>query len=219
MRGKRQKKNADLSRERVLEVAVSLLDREGLSGFSMRRLGAELEADPMAVYYYFPNKGALLDGVLERILARVVLPEDVRIAWPEQIRMVMRELRRVLRNHAHVVPLLIARPLWTPASLQIGDMLARLLLEAGFTEDQAADAILSLSSYLVGHLLAEQEPTDRTTISEQEARAHLMQSAIEKYPAFQHVFTRSQGYSIERRFERGLELLLQGLLSQERGRS
>ncbi|MCQ6556550.1 TetR/AcrR family transcriptional regulator C-terminal domain-containing protein [Streptomyces sp. C10-9-1] len=54
-----------LSRERVLGTALELVDREGLSALSMRRLGAELGVEAMALYRYAEGKEGLLDGLVE----------------------------------------------------------------------------------------------------------------------------------------------------------
>ena len=56
-----------LSRERVLAAALELVDREGLSALSMRRVGAELGVEAMALYRYAPSKDALLDGLVEAL--------------------------------------------------------------------------------------------------------------------------------------------------------
>ena len=51
-----------LSRAYIVSKALALIDRDGLEKFSMRRLGADLEVDPMAVYHYFPTKADLFDA-------------------------------------------------------------------------------------------------------------------------------------------------------------
>src|SRR5258706_15861472 len=56
-----------LSRERVLATALEVVDREGLSALSMRRLGAELGVEAMALYRYADSKDALLDGLVEAL--------------------------------------------------------------------------------------------------------------------------------------------------------
>ncbi|MEU3947974.1 TetR family transcriptional regulator [Streptomyces sp. NPDC029526] len=56
-----------LSRERVLAAALALVDEEGLSALSMRRLGAELGVEAMALYRYAASKDALLDGLVEAL--------------------------------------------------------------------------------------------------------------------------------------------------------
>ena len=61
---------AGLSRGQVLDAALDLVDRDGVAALSMRRLGAELGVEAMTVYHYLPNKDALLDGIVERVMAQ-----------------------------------------------------------------------------------------------------------------------------------------------------
>src|SRR5205814_3351924 len=65
--GIQMNKHADptvpLSRERILGAALDVIDREGLSALSMRRLAQELDVWPMSVYRYFQDKDALLDAM------------------------------------------------------------------------------------------------------------------------------------------------------------
>ena len=64
-----------LTRQRVLEAALSLIDREGLDGFSMRKLGAILGVEAMALYNHVENKRALFDGVIELLIVQSTYPE------------------------------------------------------------------------------------------------------------------------------------------------
>lgn len=50
-------------------VALELLDRVGLPDLTMRRLAAELDVQPSALYWHFESKQVLLGAVAERILA------------------------------------------------------------------------------------------------------------------------------------------------------
>lgn len=52
-----------LSRERIVAAALELIDDEGLDALTMRALGQRLGVEAMALYYYFPNKAALLEAV------------------------------------------------------------------------------------------------------------------------------------------------------------
>ena len=54
-----------LDRRTILEAAVRFVDSEGLDALSMRKLGAELGVEAMSLYNHVPNKGALLDGMVE----------------------------------------------------------------------------------------------------------------------------------------------------------
>ena len=57
-----------LSRDLVLETAVSLADHEGLGALSMRRLGQELGVEAMSLYHHVANKEALLDGMVDAVV-------------------------------------------------------------------------------------------------------------------------------------------------------
>ncbi|MFD0428862.1 TetR/AcrR family transcriptional regulator [Streptomyces zhihengii] len=107
-----------LSRERVLAAALEVVDREGLSALSMRRLGAELGVEAMALYRYAPSKDALLDGLVEALYTEI---GEVLAADAEQRGGPRAELRgtavatyRVALAHPHVVPLLATRILSVP---------------------------------------------------------------------------------------------------------
>ncbi|MEJ2578923.1 MAG: TetR/AcrR family transcriptional regulator [Kineosporiaceae bacterium] len=66
-----------LSRSRVLAAAVALADAEGVEALTMRRLAVALDVRAMSLYHYLPAKQALLDGVVETVLAETVLGDPV----------------------------------------------------------------------------------------------------------------------------------------------
>lgn len=59
------------TREAILTSALAIIDRDGVEGLSMRRLGKALGRDPMILYRHAPNKAALLDGVAEIVLGQL----------------------------------------------------------------------------------------------------------------------------------------------------
>jgi AcrR family transcriptional regulator len=63
-----------LSRERILQVALAIAEREGIESLSMRRLAQELDVWPMSVYRYFQDKDALLDAMAAGAAAGVTRP-------------------------------------------------------------------------------------------------------------------------------------------------
>jgi TetR/AcrR family tetracycline transcriptional repressor len=64
-----------LSAERIMDAAAARIDRDGLEAFSMRGLAQDLGVEAMSLYHWFPSKGHLLDGLLDRFVGRVVVPE------------------------------------------------------------------------------------------------------------------------------------------------
>ena len=69
-----------LDRERIVAAALDFIDANGLPGLTMRRLGAQLGVEAMALYRYVPSKEELLDAVVESLVAQVRDDEVVRAA-------------------------------------------------------------------------------------------------------------------------------------------
>lgn len=74
-----------LSVERIVDAACRIVERDGLGALSMRRLGAELGADPMAVYHHVADKRALLALVTARMIGAMA-PLDPAAAWDIRVR-------------------------------------------------------------------------------------------------------------------------------------
>src|SRR5262245_55293692 len=68
-----------LDRDRIVDAAIALADRDGLDSLSMRRLGQELGAGATSLYWHVRSKDELLDLVLDRIIGEVMteVPTDV----------------------------------------------------------------------------------------------------------------------------------------------
>jgi TetR/AcrR family transcriptional regulator, tetracycline repressor protein len=94
-----------LSRDRIIEVALALSQREGIESLSMRRIAAELGTGAMSLYNHVPDKAALLRGLADRVLADVDMPEDA--PWREVAEAWATSLRATLLAHHHVVAIVI----------------------------------------------------------------------------------------------------------------
>ena len=75
-----------LSRDAILDRALAVADTEGLDAVSVRRLARELGVTPMALYWHFEGKEALLHALGDRLLSGLDLAVDQRAGWPEQLR-------------------------------------------------------------------------------------------------------------------------------------
>ena len=141
-----------LSRERIVNTALALVDAEGLDALTMRCLGAELGMDPMAVYHYLPNKAALLDGVVEAVMSEIDLSVDDPSARPEE-RLVRaaREYAAVLVRHRNALPLLLVRGPATPEGLTPVEFLVGVLRSGGVPAERAVAAMHILTSAVRGY--------------------------------------------------------------------
>ena len=77
-----------LTRERIIEAALSVMDREGLEAVTMRRIGRELGVEAMSLYGHDANhvtgKEDILDGICERVGPQVELVEGELRVRPER---------------------------------------------------------------------------------------------------------------------------------------
>ncbi len=74
-------------KERIIELALSLLERRGFGGFSYRHLSEALGIKPAAVHYHFPSKadlGVALAADLRRGFEKWAAQTDARLASPRE---------------------------------------------------------------------------------------------------------------------------------------
>src|SRR3954447_23313014 len=68
---------APLTRERIIETALHLIDGQGLGRLTMRRLGDLLKVEAMAIYHHLPHgKEQLLEQLTAHVAAHPVPPGD-----------------------------------------------------------------------------------------------------------------------------------------------
>ena len=139
-----------LSRLRIAQAALAIVDRDGLEALSMRRLGAELGVEGMAIYRHFPNKAAVLAGVVEVLLAELVIPPPSDVPWQTVFRGVSRAYRALLLRHPHAIPLLAALPLSDPAAARASGAVMALLRDAGFDAQSALKTLATITSFVIG---------------------------------------------------------------------
>lgn len=203
-----------LNRDRILRAALAVIDRDGLDAFSMRRLGTELGVDPMAVYRHLPNKGAVLDGIVELIWSRGIDLDATERApdWRVAIAVAMRSVRAELLRHPNAVALLATHPLASTEEQYL--FLERLLERLEFDGLPAGADLLALlnvlAMYTLGHLTAEvEEPAGRAGGEFEPAQ---LADLAAVYPRLVSLFGSPMGanYDPDWQYERGLAAILTG---------
>ena len=123
----------------------------------MRRLGQALGVEAMSLYKHVANKDAILDGLLERVLAEVQLPQPAA-DWEAELRRSALSLHDALARHPWACRLVMA-PASSPNALEARiryiEALLRTLREAGFTPTEAYHAYHALDSHAVGFTMWE----------------------------------------------------------------
>lgn len=154
---------ARLSRAAIIDAALSLVDLKGPAGLSMRALGAKLGVEAMSLYRHVHGKEDLLEGVVDELTAELVVVMEREAAghWQTFLQNVAHAVRDIAVAHPRAFPLIATRHPAAPwlrpplRSIEAVDIFLRVLLQHGFTDEQAVGAYRGFSSFLIGQLLLE----------------------------------------------------------------
>lgn len=146
-----------LSTERVLVAAVELADREGPEALTVRRLADDLEVHATSLYNHVPSKEAILDGVVERLLAEADLPDDVE-AWQDWVRSMAAAMRGLARAHPGAFLVLTRRAADNPAAFRFSELGLAAFERGGFGLRQSVSAVQAVSLAVLGLALNECPP-------------------------------------------------------------
>jgi AcrR family transcriptional regulator len=128
-----------LSRDVILDRALAVADAEGIDAVSVRRLARELGVTPMALYWHFDDKNALLHALGDRLLGGLDLTLDERVPWLQQLRAIVVSLTAVLRAHPSAAALIGSLPdTASENALRAIEAALDILRRAGFSPEEAA---------------------------------------------------------------------------------
>ena len=209
---KRTSAGGGLTAERIRDEALRLIDAEGLEAFSTRRLGAALGCEAMAIYWYYPSKDALLDAVVEALIARLPVEPSTPGDWIDAFRKLAHGYRRLAHRHPNAFALLATRRFATEGTYRFLDGLFEMARHAGLDDRQTARFYRLVSSFCSGvalNELAGLRDVERVASSpELEAEAL---AAREAFPRLASVSSWLEPSHFEDVFDFGLELLLEAL--------
>lgn len=145
-----------LTREEIVERALQIGDREGLDAVSVRRLASELGVTSMALYRHVKDKNDLFSAMLDAVMADVDLTAGIAptMPWQDQVRRLLRNGAELLTERPVILPLQIAYqgPL-TPNIVSPLEGLLSILLDAGFSSEDAVSLARAITILLAGLLL------------------------------------------------------------------
>jgi AcrR family transcriptional regulator len=147
-------RQALISREAILDETLALADERGLAGVSMRAVGPRLGVTAMSLYHHVGDKDGLLDGLVERLLAELPLP-DPSLPGEERLRALADSQRETAARHPAAFPLLLGRPVVTPAALAVREVVYEALTDAGVPEALVPRAERLLSTFVIGFAASE----------------------------------------------------------------
>lgn len=192
-----------LSREQIVAAAMELIDADGLTEFTTRKLAAALGVRGPSLYNYFATKDEILDAVANQVTEKVDISTLGRTYWADGLREWARSFRAALLQHPNIVPFLAQGPGRRPASLAMADAVFGALVDAGWPPGRATRIGALMRYYVTGSALGSFAlgfPADPALYAER--YPHLGQA---------HLLTEYQPQVDDGAFELGLTALLDGL--------
>ncbi len=138
------------SREEFIEAAITYADDYGIDALTLRALGSALGMSSTALYRYFPDKGALVVGMRERLLS-AALSGPTTVKGPcEALRAMALAYRAAARRHPCLSQIMSAPALEGDVSLAVPTSVGDLLGALGLRGSEVAMAYRQLESFTVG---------------------------------------------------------------------
>lgn len=149
-RAQRTERRADaLSKERIVEAAIGILDTEGEKALTFRALSARLATGAGAIYWHVANKDELLAAATEDVVTRVLAGITPGADPSEGIRALALGVFDAIDAHPWVGTQLSREP-WGPALLQVFEGFGGRVQELGVARDAQFDAASALLNYVLG---------------------------------------------------------------------
>lgn len=204
-----------LTRERVVDAALHVMDTEGLEAVSMRRLAREVGVEAMSLYNHVRDKDDLIESICVRVMQEFRFA-DPDLPWIERAAFAAREWRRVLKRHPNVITLFSGRrePMSDIDALRPMEHALGILREAGLSDRDAVRMFNVLGGYIMGFVLMEvgQMFTAGTMDVDAPDPAALSRMLPPDMPHLAASIPHLLGCDPDDQFELGLEILLRGVL-------
>ena len=196
-----------IEKSQIVQIALDILNRDGLEGVTLRRLANELKIKAASIYWHIPNKSELLDEMANAILDKRFNALDIendKREWDEWLNTLAHELRAamlVYQDGARVVA--GTHPDINQVLLKLWDLTIRVLHNAGFSYGMAATITVTVINFTFGSVIEEQSsqlPESGPKIQ----RANLplvLKSALEEW----------QNENNDKRFDTAVRIIINGV--------
>ncbi|TDC80760.1 TetR family transcriptional regulator [Micromonospora sp. KC606] len=190
----------------IAHAALTVLDREGAVGLSMRTVAAELGVSTMALYKYVTGRQHLERLVVELVLDPVEAEVPPAAPWADRVTLLVLRLRDAASAHPPAIPLLLAHRQTATRSLQWMESMLAALTDAGFTGRKRVVAQRTVVNYLIGAV--QTEYLAALAAAGTEAMAAL---PTDSFPHLASTARAARTVSPADEFRQGLAIVLDGL--------
>lgn len=197
-----------VTRDRIIDAALKIIDEQGNVGFVMRDIARELGVRPSALYNHVSSRDDIIHGIRERVGERISYGTLHDLPWDEALARWAHRYRDAFVAHPPTIALLAVMPIQDGVGIAAAyEELVTLLVRAGWGRDEVLDVVVALESFILGSALDAAAPADMLDPGERDDAPEFTAA----YRARQQVLDRTGAAPADLAFEHGLRLLLHGL--------
>ncbi|MFY7066615.1 TetR/AcrR family transcriptional regulator [Nocardiopsis changdeensis] len=209
-----------LTRERIVDEAIAVIEADGLPALSMRRLAERLDVAPGTLYTYVANRTALETLILDAVVARDALPHEQPGPWWHQLEEWARRDLAAFRERPWILDLRRSARGVGPALITWLDSALRVFDGTGLPEQVKLDIIEALDAYVCGAATSDAQSGEDERVAAPELAAEVGE-AYSGALALQRAVEGGALTSHEGQFEFGLRCLITGFraIAEEHGKA
>jgi AcrR family transcriptional regulator len=211
-----------LSRDRIIEASVAILDGSGEDGLTFRALSERLATGPGAIYWHVPNKGELLTAACDAIIARTLKGPPVGATPQAVIRTLALDMFDAIDAHPWVGSALTRAPGQLPM-VRILECIGRQVSALGVPDEEQWATVGALLNYILG-VGAQNAANGRLGRTRGIDRSDFLDAVATTWSQLDpdaYAFTRSmaahlRGHDDRNDFLAGIDLILSGIEASRR---
>ena len=217
-----QRREESLSRDRIIEASIALLDHSGEDGLTFRTLSERLATGPGAIYWHIANKSELLTAACDAIVARAMNAPLVRATPEATIRDLALDMFDAIDAHPWVGSALTRAPGQSPM-VRILERIGQQVRALGVPDEEQWATVGALLNYILGVAgqnaangqLARARGVERSDFLDAVATAW-SQLDPNEYPFTRSVAGQVRAHDDRVDFLAGIDLILSGIGSPRR---
>lgn len=205
-----------LTRDRIIDASIQLLDAGGESGLTFRALALKLETGHGAIQWHIANKGELLIAATVGALTQALQGPAAGTLPRQAVHAVALGVFDAIDAHPWLGPQLFAVP-WQPAMVQLWEHIGRPLEDLGVPEGALFTAVSTLVSYIIG--VGSQNATNTQTVAGNSSRDDFLDAVAARWenldpathPFVRRVASQLRAHDDRQEFLAGIDIILNGL--------
>jgi AcrR family transcriptional regulator len=205
-----------LTRGRVIDAALRIMDEEGLEAVTMRRVAREVGVEAMSLYNHVKDKDDLLQGIRLAVFREFAHPDLDPDDPFGNGRRVARAWRDLLKRHPQVLELLADShdPPSSPDALRPMDTALSVLDTMGVPPEEMVEVFHVFGGFIQGVVMMEQQMK-----FEQHGGMAALAGLIEpeELPWITAALPYMDACDFDQQFELGLDLMLGGIRTRYGG--